>query len=134
MRRLAGNSAEGSAWSFAAKPHSEGWCGPWREIGGTGHAVNTSLYARLGHPWPRTVPSRQSPSRAIKSAARFRLEKHRTASTPLPPLLLVVHSCLLHFPESGTWFIACGVLPVHGTVRGRDAARERTGTYSQRVP
>jgi len=28
------------------------------------------------------------------------------------------------------------VLPwfAYGTVRGRDAARERTGTYSQRVP
>src|SRR5690606_17258 len=31
---------------------------------GAGHAVNTSLYARLGHPWPRTAPPLNTPPQA----------------------------------------------------------------------
>src|SRR5690606_25397336 len=43
--------------------------GVW--LGGPGHAVNTSLYARLGHPWPRTVPARPTTHPARKRAAGF---------------------------------------------------------------
>src|SRR5690606_33259821 len=36
-----------------------------------GHAVNTSVCARLRHPWVRTVPAAASPSQCCKPAANL---------------------------------------------------------------
>src|SRR5690606_8985885 len=95
-----------------------------------GHAVNTSLNARLGHPWPRTVPpgwsftTRQAtPSEQI---LRKDFSEEIASLTCAPTQMFSL--------ESGTRSDAIGAGLARGTVCGRDAARERTGMYSQRVP
>src|SRR5690606_12638501 len=61
----------GACWVLG-KPCCGFGAGPGVWVGGPGHAASTSVYARLGHPGPRTVPARPTTHPARKRAAGFR--------------------------------------------------------------
>src|SRR5690606_32882991 len=97
-------------------------------LAGSGHAVNTSLYARPRHPWLGTVPNRQDTPPAPNSSASFERRKpSRSEPAQVSFFVLIFLSC-------GTRFVPGWVAGTAGTVCGMDAAREPTGMYSRRVP
>src|SRR5690606_518541 len=54
------------------------WCGQRVWLALPGHAASTSVYARLGHPWPRTVPEGQDTPAAGKSVPSATIFLFRT--------------------------------------------------------